>query len=118
MAFCALPLFFTTVVAFEVVDRVLWLLTVRISGTGGGSIPRFERVDAGLATTGTAALAALRPAPGLPLVGLGFSATMSARLAVAAIAADLAGDSGLAKVNCFEGLMGFRGDRGRERWLF
>lgn len=117
MAVCAFPLFLITVVAFEVVDVVLWLLTVRNSGTAGGSIPRFERVDVAFVAC-AARPAAFRPAVAFPRVALGFSATMSAKWLVAAIAADLAGENGFANVNCFEGLNGFRGDTGRERCCF
>ena len=35
-----------------------------------------------------------------------------------ATAANLAGEPGTAKENCFEGLAGFNGDAGRERWGF
>ena len=113
VAFCALPPFFTTVVAFEVVETVLWLLTVRDSGIGGGSIPRFGRVVAVLV-----AGAAFRPVAAFPRIALGFSASTSTSWVVAAMAADLAGEIGFANVNCFEGLIGFRGETGRERWDF
>ena len=111
------PPFFTTVVAFEVVDVLLWLLTVRISGMGGGSIPRFERVDAGF--VGAAAfVVGFRPAVAFPRATLGLLVAGSAMWFVAATAANLAGEPGVTNENCFEGLAGFNGDTGRERWSF
>ena len=112
-----LPLF-TTVVAFEVVEIVLWLLTVRISGIGGGaSTPRLGRVDVGLVIADVG-LIGFRPVAPLPRVGFGFSATASAICVVAAIAADFAVDTGLLGENNFEGLINLSGDAGCERNCF
>ena len=97
---------------------LLWLLTVRVSRTGGGSIPRFERVDAGFAVAAAALVVFFRPAVALPRATLGLLVPESAGWFVAAIAANLAGEPGGAKENCFEGLAGFNGDTGRERWGF
>ena len=112
-----LPLLIT-VVAFEVVEILLWLLTVRISGIGGGaSTPRFGRVDVALVAA-AAELVAFRPVAAFPRIGFAFSATASARCAVAAIAADFAGDIGLAGESCLDGLISLRGDAGCERYCF
>lgn len=75
-------------------------------------MPRLGRVEAGLV-----AAAAFRPVVALPRIALGFSASTSTSWVVAAMAADLAGETGFANVNCFEGLMGFR-ETGRKRWDF
>ena len=108
----------TTVVAFEVVEIVLWLLTVRISGIGGGaSTPRLGRVDVGLVLA-VVGLVGFRPVAPFPRVGFGFSATASAICVVAAIAADFAGDIGLVGESNFEGLINLSGDAGCERYCF
>ena len=96
------------------VDVLLWLLTVRVSGMGGGSMPRFERVEAGFVAV-AAFVVPFRPAGAFPRAALGWLVTRSARWFVAAIAANLAGELGVANENCFEGLAGFNGDTGRER---
>lgn len=112
-----LPLLIT-VVAFEVAEILLWLLTVRISATGGGaSTPRFGRVDVGLVAAAVG-FVTFRPVAGLPRIGFGFSATASARCAVAAMAADLAGEVGLVGGSCFDGLINFRGEAGCETYCF
>lgn len=53
-----------------------------------------------------------------PRATLGLLVTKSASWFVAVIAANLAGELGVANVNCFEGLAGFKGDTGRARWIF
>ena len=111
-----LPLF-TTVVAFELVEKVLWLLTVRTSGIGGGaSTPRLGRVDVSLVFA--VGLVGFRPVAPFPRVGFGFSATASAKCVVAAIAADFAGDIGFVGESSFDGLINLSGDAGCERYCF
>ena len=53
-----------------------------------------------------------------PRATLDLLVTKSASWLVAAIAANLAGEPGVANVNCFEGLAGFKGETGRARWSF
>ncbi len=61
---------------------------------------------------------AFLPAPAFARVALGFSATMFASMAVAAMAADLAGESCLDGESCFEGNISFKGEAGPERCDF
>lgn len=78
--------------AFDVVEISLLLLAILVSATACvAPAPRL-----GLITAGFEAMAvgfvAFRPAPAFARVVLGFSTTMFARIAVAAMAADLAGE--------------------------
>ena len=85
---------------------------------GGGSIPRFERVEACFVAIVAAWPLAFRPVVAFPRATLGLLMAKSATWFVAAIAANLAGELGATNENCFEGLAGFKGDTGRERWSF
>ena len=106
--------FFTIVVVFDALEILLVLLAFRISsGSGfctGAAAPRFARTVPAFFTV--VGLVALRPVPALGRPGLGFSLTKTARLAVAAAAAALAGDAVLIGENCF------KGDSGWERYDF
>ena len=105
----ALMPFFTTVVLVDVFDVLLLLLAQRISATAGAWVfatPRFARDTAGFAVAFAGGLVAFRPVAALERVGLDFSLIILAKLAVAAIAADFAGDGGS---------MGFKGGAGYDR---
>ena len=83
--------FFTTVVAFEVPDMLLVLLTDRTSTAFCvAATPRFGLVTADLAEV--VGFVALRPEVAADLVDFNLSTTRFAKLAVAVAAAALAGD--------------------------
>lgn len=104
--------------AFEVVDTSLLLLAILTStATCGATAPRFALVAAGFEAAAVGFVAFL-PAAAFPRVVLGFSTTILATVAVAAMAADLAGESCFDGESCFEGDMGFSGEAGRERCDF
>lgn len=102
----ALAPFFTTVVPVDIFDVLLLLLAQRISATAGACVfaaPRLVRDTAGFAVALAVGFVAFLPVVALERVGFGFSLTIFAKLAVAAIAAHFAGDGGSA---------GFRGEAG------
>lgn len=104
--FCAavgalFPPRFTTVVAFDVVDISLPLLTILVSVTGGAAA-------ALLALVIVVGFVAFRPPPRATLPR-GFGPFSLAKVAVAATATDFAGES------CLEGESGLRGEVGRPR---
>lgn len=110
--------------AFDVVETSLPLLAILASATACvAPAPRLALVVAGFEAVAVG-LVAFLPAPAFARVALGFSATMLARVAVAAMAADLAGESCLNGKSCldgescFEGDIGFKGEAGRERCDF
>lgn len=110
--------------AFDVVETSLLLLAVLISATAlVAPAPRLALVAGGFEAAAVGFVAFL-PAPAFARVALGFSATMFARMAVAAMAADLAGESCLDGErcldgeSCFDGDIGFKGEAGRERCDF
>lgn len=101
--------------AFEVVEMSLLLLAILVSAAACvAPTPRLALVAAGFEAAAVGFVAFL-PAPALARVPLGFSRTMFARVAVAAMAADLAGEICLDGESCFEGDIGFKGEAGRER---
>jgi len=119
-----LPAFLITVVAFDVVETSLLLLAILASATACvAPAPRLALVAAGFEAAAVGFVVFL-PAPAFARVALGFSTTMFARMAVAAMAADLAGESCLDGErcldgeSCFEGDIGFKGEAGRERCDF
>lgn len=110
--------------AFEVVETSLLLLAILVSATACvAPAPRLALVAIGFEAAAVG-LVAFLPTPAFARVALGFSTTMFARAAVAAMAADLAGESCLDGKSCldgescFDGDIGFKGEAGRERFDF